>query len=396
MPVLSDKLILGAGCALLMAFRSPQIGLPHVLGLLFAIIFSCGCGCCNPEQLPWERLPVSSRVAQLCLWASLAVLSFVSPAFGLFLPLLFYELANASRRYFCLALCALPFLSFRHESRAWPWAALLLFLIAFLLSRKTKRLLALERDFRSMRDASMESRLGLQQRNKELMETQDYEIHIATLRERNRIAREIHDNVGHLLSRSILQSGALLAVNRQEELEEPLRALTQTLSSAMDSIRSSVHGLHDESIDLKAAASEMLSGFPGRNVHFDYDMDAFVPAPVKYCFLSILKEACANIAKHSDATEISVAMRIHPGFFQLIISDNGTAANSADSFSTQNLHRADSFSSQNPRRSDSFSSQNPGIGILNMEERARALNGHFSISTEHGFQIFVSIPQEMG
>jgi signal transduction histidine kinase len=43
------------------------------------------------------------------------------------------------------------------------------------------------------------------------MEKQDYEIYLATLRERNRIAREIHDNVGHMLSRSILQIGALKA-----------------------------------------------------------------------------------------------------------------------------------------------------------------------------------------
>ena len=46
----------------------------------------------------------------------------------------------------------------------------------------------------------------LTQKNKDLLEKQDYEIHVATLKERNRIAREIHDNVGHMLSRSLLQS----------------------------------------------------------------------------------------------------------------------------------------------------------------------------------------------
>ena len=64
----------------------------------------------------------------------------------------------------------------------------------------------------------------MEQKNKELLEKQDYEIQVATLNERNRIAREIHDSVGHLLSRSILQLGALKAVHRQEpELNAQLR-----------------------------------------------------------------------------------------------------------------------------------------------------------------------------
>lgn len=40
--------------------------------------------------------------------------------------------------------------------------------------------------------------------------TMNNEIRIATLSERNRIAREIHDNVGHMLSRAILQLGAIM------------------------------------------------------------------------------------------------------------------------------------------------------------------------------------------
>lgn len=43
---------------------------------------------------------------------------------------------------------------------------------------------------------------------------------LATLNERNRIAREIHDNVGHLLSRSLLQVGALQVVNRDETVRQ--------------------------------------------------------------------------------------------------------------------------------------------------------------------------------
>jgi len=57
----------------------------------------------------------------------------------------------------------------------------------------------------------------LRQKNRELIEKQDYEIRLATLNERGRIAREIHDHVGHLLSRSILQIGALMVTKGREQ-----------------------------------------------------------------------------------------------------------------------------------------------------------------------------------
>lgn len=66
-----------------------------------------------------------------------------------------------------------------------------------------------------MRDTDTELKLVMEQRNRELLEKQDNEIYLATLRERNRIAREIHDNVGHMLSRSILQVGALATIVRK-------------------------------------------------------------------------------------------------------------------------------------------------------------------------------------
>ena len=63
---------------------------------------------------------------------------------------------------------------------------------------------------------------GAAGKKQEPMEKQDYEIYLATLRERNRIAREIHDNVGHMLSRSILQMGALITIHKEEPLHGQL------------------------------------------------------------------------------------------------------------------------------------------------------------------------------
>ena len=79
------------------------------------------------------------------------------------------------------------------------------------------------RSLTSLRDKITENNLRLAQQNVLLAEAQDNEIHLATLRERNRIAREIHDNVGHMLTRSLLQSGALIIIYKDEHSRERTR-----------------------------------------------------------------------------------------------------------------------------------------------------------------------------
>lgn len=369
MTIMLDKLVLLTACTLLMFYRTPHPGALQVFALLAAIIFSFGCSCCNPDARPFHEISLFFRflLAGLCL--SLSICTAATPILGVFLPLFFYEAAvsyGKSARYpLFAAICLLAVFSFRNEPPLYLALTLLLFFMALILSEKTKRMLQTERDFRLLRDTSTEYHLLLQQKNKDLMERQDYEIHAAALRERNRIAREIHDNVGHMLSRSILQAGALLAINQQENLKEPLHALKDTLSHAMDEIRNSVHDLHDDSVDLKQTVSDMLSEFSGYQIHLNYDISGFVPAPVKYCFLAILKESLSNIARHSNATDISVTLQSHPSLYRLTVADNGT-----------DIHQAPS-----------------GIGILNMQERVRNLDGHFSVATDKGFVVFASIPK---
>lgn len=369
MTIMLDKLVLLTACTLLMFYRTPHPGALQVFALLAAIIFSFGCSCCNPDARPFHEISLFFRflLAGLCL--SLSICTAATPILGVFLPLFFYEAAvsyGKSARYpLFAAICLLAVFSFRNEPPLYLALTLLLFFMALILSEKTKRMLQTERDFRLLRDTSTEYHLLLQQKNKDLMERQDYEIHAAALRERNRIAREIHDNVGHMLSRSILQAGALLAINQQENLKEPLHALKDTLSHAMDEIRNSVHDLHDDSVDLKQTVSDMLSEFSGYQIHLNYDISGFVPAPVKYCFIAILKESLSNIARHSNATDISVTLQSHPSLYRLTVADNGT-----------DIHQAPS-----------------GIGILNMQERVRNLDGHFSVATDKGFVVFASIPK---
>ena len=232
-----------------------------------------------------------------------------------------------------------------------------------------------------LKDSSTELRLVMQKRQQELMEKQDYEIYLATLRERNRIAREIHDNVGHMLSRSILQMGALITIHKEEPLHGQLAGVGETLNQAMNSIRESVHDLHDESIDLRQSIAEATREMKEHyQLTVDYDMSPEIPRNVKYCFITAVKEAMSNIAKHSDADKISVILREHPAFYQLTVEDNGTVGRKGQSglLWEEEVVRMDGKEE---------------IGLSNMKERVQALGGTFRIHTENGFVIFISIPK---
>lgn len=225
----------------------------------------------------------------------------------------------------------------------------------------------LKESLKRSRDTYKEHELLIEQKNRELLKSQDAEVYTATLKERNRIAREIHDNVGHMLTRSILQIGAIKTINKDVSLAEPLNNLHDTLNTAMTNIRESVHDLHDESIDLKNAINDVIKTFDNLSILFDYDMGKNVPRNIKYCFISVVKEAINNTVKHSNADKVTVILREHPGFYQLLIEDNGTNIN------------IDIKS---------------GIGLNNIHDRVNSLGGNVKIMTENGFKIIISIFKE--
>lgn len=248
------------------------------------------------------------------------------------------------------------------------------FLLAFLLQGHTRQYEELSSQFRKIQDDSRENHLLLTEKNRVLLEKQDYEIYTATLRERNRIAREIHDNVGHLLSRSILLLGAARTVNQQDNLHSLLGHLDTSLNSAMDSIRSSVHDLHDDSVNLEETLQSLIAEFSFCPVILQYDMSRSVLREVKYCFINVTKEALSNVIRHSNASQVRITMREHPALYQLCIEDNGSG------------HTA-GFEREQPAHS--------GIGLANMRERVQALNGTLQITAGKGFRIFIIIPKEI-
>lgn len=290
-----------------------------------------------------------------CCWQHLIFLVYA--------PLLSYDIYHAKQRWKG-GICLLIPLCFLPQSLQFCPFVLIGESIAFLMKERQERYAYLNTIYREQRDASKELSILLEEKHHDLLMRQDYEIRLATMNERNRIAREIHDNVGHLLSSSLLQIGAIKAIYG---VQEPLLNLEQTLNEAMSSVRNSVHDLHEDALDLSMEIQKLLDALPIANTKLEYELSMTLQREVKYQLLAIIKEALHNIVKHANATQVSITLREHPSFLQLIIQDNGTKQ--------QQEHE-------------------PGIGLHNMEQRVSSFHGHMNINQEHGFQIFITLPKE--
>ena len=265
---------------------------------------------------------------------------------------------------------------------------------AVLLYGRTRRLNELEQEYKKSRDDSRELTLMLEKKNQDLLEKQDTEVYLATLKERNRIAREIHDNVGHMLSRSILMVGALKTVNQDENLKVPMELLDQTLNEAMTNVRQSVHDLHDESVNLKEVMESLAEEFRFCPVQLTYDMGYDIPKEIKYSFIAITKEALNNVMRHSNANEVKILAREHPGLYQLIIEDNGTLDERIRPNGDREEYAEKESSGKTGNARKTESTESSGIGIINMKKRVRMLGGTMQIQKENGFRIFITVPKK--
>ena len=286
-------------------------------------------------------------------------------------------------RYLDICLTAIPFLYTEWSISKWSdysssgkflimWAVGILAAftaIALILYRK---MLNYQEQLNRTKDDSRELENVLENKNRRLLMEQDQQVHLATLAERNRIAREIHDNVGHLLSRAILLLGAITTVNMDEKLEPQLKMLADTLDESMAKMRSSVHDLHDDSIDLKKNFEEIIGELKNFTVNTDLDLDEAIPTNIKLSLIGILKEAVTNILKHSNGDAVKIIMQQNYSFCTLSITDNGTVSEE-----TKRKLQTEDYD---------------GIGLNNISSRARSIGGDAYFYTDEGFTVYARLP----
>ena len=362
-------------------------GTDYLLCLYVAII----CTSFNYYLLSRESSDYSMKLSDMkekaafSIETALVIAALKFPPLIAIIPLIIYDI-TWSRNYFAFLLGLIAILM----NFSFP-SGILVLIISFLsiiMSIKSEMIGKYSKDLKKMRDDSSEKTSRLRSQNTELLNARDTEIYNAQLSERNRIAREIHDNVGHTLSRAILQMGALLAIHKEEPIHTELEGVRETLDSAMNSIRSSVHDLHDDSIDVKANISDMAKALRDKfNVNMDLDIGNDTPRPVKYAIIGITKECISNIIKHSTNTDVDIKLNEHPSMYQLIIHDY-----SLDKTSDSGSANESAKNKNNETNSENFDDY--GMGLENIRSRVESVNGTLNISNHNGFRVFVSIPRK--
>ncbi len=198
----------------------------------------------------------------------------------------------------------------------------------------------------------------------------------ATLQERNRIAREIHDSLGHSLTALNLQLETALKLGQSNPAKAQafLERSKQLGSKALSDVRQSVSTLRTDPLQgrpIEEAIASLAEDFQrstGLSLTCSMSLERDLPAEINTACYRITQEALTNIFKYASATEVKIQLKAMPSNLRLMIEDNGKGFN-LDQTTT-------------------------GFGLQSMRDRTLALGGQFKINSApaSGCRITADIP----
>lgn len=152
-------------------------------------------------------------------------------------------------------------------------------------------------------------------------------------RERARIARDIHDDLGASLTRiSLLSQSARAELTdghaAAADLDQ-IYATARELTRAMDEVVWAVNPKHDTFDSLVAYLGRFAQNFLSRaGVRCRLDLPLHLPSwpltsEVRHNTFLAFKEALNNVVKHAQASEVRISLELNPGGFMLVVADNG-------------------------------------------------------------------------
>lgn len=212
----------------------------------------------------------------------------------------------------------------------------------------------------------------------ELQQTSVQAMGYAALTERTRLARDIHDGLGHQMTSLIIQLQALKLMIPKDPAAaaNSVDDMLKVARKGMDEVRLAVKEWSDDEkglgpIALKGLISQVEAHSSVRIQYKEIGPIGQWPVECSAILYRILQEALTNILKHADANRVEVAVEEENEHVKLLITDDGH------------------FSSEKPLHF--------GFGLSGMIERCKAAGGSvvFSANSPNGLQIQAMIPLDL-
>lgn len=173
------------------------------------------------------------------------------------------------------------------------------------------------------------ARAALARANAELVSTRELLAESARLGERLRIARELHDAMGHHLAGLSLNLEALTQRQGPSPPLDTARILTRRL---FDDVESLVDTLgRDRGVDLSRAVAALAAEIPRPRVHVDTAGLALEDPERAHALLRCCQEIVTNAVKHADAENLWITLRMRDGNVELVARDDGKGATAVGS-----------------------------------------------------------------
>lgn len=224
-------------------------------------------------------------------------------------------------------------------------------------------------------DELNQSLAELKEAHEALQEASVHSMRYAALEERTRIAREIHDGIGHQLTSLIIQLQALeLMIQKEpEKAEDSVTQLLTIARKAMAEVRLAVKEWSNDEMGLGIVALRgLISQTQAQSaIQFKFYEDSELsewPMEISVVLYRILQESLTNILRHSNAKLVEIHIEEVDESIRLSVVDDGIV--------------------------DKEIVKHPGFGITGMMERAKALGGTCTINREEisGFSVEVRLP----
>jgi two-component system, NarL family, sensor histidine kinase UhpB len=196
-------------------------------------------------------------------------------------------------------------------------------------------------------------------------------------KQRNQIGSELHDNVNQILAAANMHL-SLIKKGDEARTFEFVNESKNLIKKAVDEIRKLTHNIdtsHLEDMQLSEALKVLISDINALSVidiKLNHSIDSIIiPSPVALTVYRIIQEQLNNILKHAEATEVRIQLHAIHDLLKLDIADNGKGAD--------------------------FNTIKRGIGLSNMQNRAKAYDGKVDFFTApgKGFAVAVEMPLKL-